>query len=202
MVNLAGSSPLKPWITICKPNKSSYPEASWNRSPAGRLFSTPTAIKPATSWLMNFSIWWNERKEHLTDVKRLVINVDNGPECNGHRSQFLATYSRICRHDPAYSQDMLLPTPTTANTMRSSVSWAGLEKSWNGYLLDTVKSILQRSANFVWKGFGATVRLLNSVYERGVKLCKKDKVKLEQRLQRSPELPSYDITIDPKMVFQ
>jgi len=145
--------------------------------------------------------WWNERKEHLTDVKRLVINVDNGPECNGHRSQFLQRIVefadmtqltvRICYYPPYHSKYNAIER-----------YWAGLEKSWNGYLLDTVKSILQRSANFVWKGFGATVRLLNSVYERGVKLCKKDKVKLEQRLQRSPELPSYDITIDPKMVFQ
>ena len=30
--------------------------------------------------------------------------------------------------------------------------WAGLEKSWNGYLLDTVEVVLNRAANFFWKG--------------------------------------------------
>ena len=34
-------------------------------------------------------LWWKERSQELSCVKLLVINMDNGPECNGHRSQFL-----------------------------------------------------------------------------------------------------------------
>jgi hypothetical protein len=33
--------------------------------------------------------WWNHRSQELVDVKSLVINLDNGPECSGRRSQFL-----------------------------------------------------------------------------------------------------------------
>ena len=33
-------------------------------------------------------LWWEERRQELSGVKHLVINLDNGPECNGHRSQF------------------------------------------------------------------------------------------------------------------
>ena len=36
--------------------------------------------------------------------------------------------------------------------------WAGLEESWNGYLLSTVKNVLNRAANFFWKGARARVR--------------------------------------------
>jgi len=35
-------------------------------------------------------LWWEERKHDLSSVKQLVINIDNGPECSGHRSQFLS----------------------------------------------------------------------------------------------------------------
>ena len=34
-------------------------------------------------------LWWKHRKSELSGVKQLVINLDNGPECNGRRSQFL-----------------------------------------------------------------------------------------------------------------
>lgn len=34
-------------------------------------------------------LWWRENQGRLAGIKRLVINLDNGPECSGHRSQFL-----------------------------------------------------------------------------------------------------------------
>jgi hypothetical protein len=42
---------------------------------------------------------------------------------------------------------------------------------------------------------------MSGIYEKGVKLCRKEKVALEQRLQRSPKLPLYDILIQPKAVI-
>ena len=42
-----------------------------------------------------------------------------------------------------------------------------------------------------------TVELLDAVYEKGVKVCGKEKVELEQRLKRLDRLPLYDITIKP-----
>ena len=34
-------------------------------------------------------LWWQHRKQELPGIKQIVINLDNGPECNGRRSQFL-----------------------------------------------------------------------------------------------------------------
>ncbi len=78
--------------------------------------------------------------------------------------------------------------------------WAGLEKSWNGYLLDSVTTVLNRAGNFVWRGRRTTAMLLETVYEKGIKLCAKEKAALENRLLRSPELHWWDIAILPKMV--
>ena len=78
--------------------------------------------------------------------------------------------------------------------------WAGLEKSWNGYLLSTVSTVLQRAANFTWKSVRSTVRLLETTYEKGVKISGKERQMIEERLERSEKLPLYDIKITPIMV--
>ena len=79
--------------------------------------------------------------------------------------------------------------------------WGGLERSWNGYLLDSVSTVINRAATFAWKGTTATVRLFESVDEKGVTLTGKAKADVESRLHRSSELPWWDITIQPKMGY-
>jgi hypothetical protein len=78
--------------------------------------------------------------------------------------------------------------------------WAGLEKSWNGYLLSTVDTVLNRAGNFFWKGMRTMARLMDAPYEKGVKVSGNEKTELEQRLQRSTALNWWDITIHPKVV--
>jgi hypothetical protein len=79
--------------------------------------------------------------------------------------------------------------------------WAGLEKSWNGYLLDSQETVLKRAGNFVWKGKRAIVTMMAGTYEKGVKLAADQVRELEARLQRSTTLKWWDITISPKKVF-
>ena len=78
--------------------------------------------------------------------------------------------------------------------------WAGLEKSWNGYLLNTADTVINRAGNFCWKGMPTIASLVDAIYEKGVKICRSEKRGLEQRLQRSTDLNWWDITIQPKMV--
>ena len=57
--------------------------------------------------------------------------------------------------------------------------------------------MLKRSANFTWKGFNPSVTLLETSYEKGIKVFGKAKIQMEERLQRSERLLLYDITINP-----
>jgi len=34
-------------------------------------------------------LWWEENKERHSHIKELVINPDNGPHINSHRTQFI-----------------------------------------------------------------------------------------------------------------
>lgn len=144
-------------------------------------------------------LWWQARKADLSVIKQLVINLDNGPECNGHRSQFLlrmaefADLSGLCIRLVYYP-----PYHSKYNAIERY--WAGLEKSWNGYLLSTVDTVLNRAGNFIWKGMRTLVHLLDAPYEKGVTLCRSEKTELEKRIQRSSALQWWDITIQPKTV--
>lgn len=167
---------------------------------SGRCFLFFTSSYKTSDFMVDgLLLWWNERSQDISHIKRLVVNMDNGPECSGHRSQFLqrmaefADATGLCVHLVYYP-----PYHSKYNGIERY--WAGLEKSWNGYLLDTVNTVLNRAANFFWKGSHATVHLLESVYVKGVKVLGKERAQLEQRLQRSEYLKWYDILINPKMV--
>lgn len=144
-------------------------------------------------------LWWEERKRELSHVQRLVINMDNGPECSGRRSQFLYRMAEFADSTGLLIRLVYYP-PYHSKYNGIERYWAGLEKSWNGYLLDSVTTVLNRSGNFVWRGMRTSVRLLDTVYEKGVKLCDQGKKNLENRLLRSKYLHWWDISIYPKMV--
>jgi len=148
-------------------------------------------------WLL---LWWNERKQELSDLKHIVINLDNGPECSGRRSQFLKRLVEFSDMTGLIVRMIYYP-PYHSKYNGIERYWAGLEKSWNGYLLSTVSVVLYRAANFAWKRVRAIVRLLESTYEKGVKISGKKRQTIEERLERSEKLPLYDITIIPKMVY-
>lgn len=144
-------------------------------------------------------LWWEERKPMLSMVKQLVINLDNGPECSGRRSQFLLRMTEFADMTGLSIRIVYYP-PYHSKYNGIERYWAGLEKSWNGYLLDSVTTVLNRAGNFMWKGMRTTARLLETAYEKGIKVCGKEKNALEVRLQRDQELQWWDITIHPKTV--
>lgn len=144
-------------------------------------------------------MWWEERKHDLLHVKQLIINMDNGPECSGRRSQFLYRISEFAEASELTIRLIYYP-PYHSKYNAIERYWAGLEQSWNGYLLNSVETVLHRAGNFIWRGMQATVRLVETVYEKGIKLYGREKFVLENKLIRSPELRWWDITICPKTV--
>jgi len=142
-------------------------------------------------------VWWQERKRRLAGLKKLVINLDNGPECSGHRSQFLMRMVEFVDMTGLAVRIVYYP-PYHSKYNAIERYWAGLEKSWNGYLLDSAKIVINRASNFLWKGIRTATCLLDTSYEKGIKLCTKEKAELEKRLQRAKALPWWDITVYPE----
>lgn len=167
---------------------------------SGRAFLFFTSSFKTSDFMVDgLMLWWITRKQELCKVKRLIINMDNGPECSGRRSQFL---KRMIEFSDETGLDIRIIYYPPYHSKYNAIEryWAGLEKSWNGYLLKSVNVVLDRAANFAWKGVNTAVHILHGIYEKGVKVCGRKKVELECRLIRSDYLPIYDIRICPKTV--
>ncbi|KAM3104230.1 ISAzo13-like element transposase-related protein [Phormidesmis sp. 146-33] len=48
--------------------------------------------------------------------------------------------------------------------------WAALENYWNGTVLDSVETAIQWATHMTWKGISPTVHLLDTIYEKGIKV--------------------------------
>ena len=48
-----------------------------------------TSYKTSDFIVDGLLLWWEERLQELCGLKQLVLNMDNGPECSGRRTQFL-----------------------------------------------------------------------------------------------------------------
>jgi hypothetical protein len=76
--------------------------------------------------------------------------------------------------------------------------WGILEQHWNGAQLRDVNTLLAWAASMTWKGIPPVVALSREVYAKGVSLTKKAMREVEARLRRNPELPKWDILIEPR----
>ncbi|NEZ57589.1 hypothetical protein DXZ20_18355 [Leptolyngbyaceae cyanobacterium CCMR0081] len=134
--------------------------------------------------------------DEYVEIEQLVINLDNGPSLNSHRTQFIkrivafAQASRLCIQLIYYP-----PYHSKYNAIERC--WAALENYWNGTILKTVEDALRWAANMTWRGCTPVVDLVDKVYHKGVKASPEELAKLEQQWQRSEQLPKWDVTIIP-----
>lgn len=194
-----GLKPVQAWDHDMRPKQKVVPGGILEPV-SGKAFLFFTGGHKTSDFLVDGLVrWWEARNPDLSGLKRLLITMDNGPECSGRRTQFLLRMVEFVDWSGLEVRLIYYP-PYHSKYNAIERYWAGLEKSWNGYLLDAVDVVLHRAANFFWKGLRTTVTLLDAVYEKGVRVRGKEKQALEQRLQRSSALPWWDITIQPKPV--
>ena len=141
--------------------------------------------------------WWkNLPIEEQKSMELLQLKVDNGPESSGVRTQFLNRMVKFADHIGKPIQLLYYP-PYHSKYNPIERCWGVLEKHWNGTLLRDVPTMLFWAKTMRWKGIHPIVRLSKKVYEKGISLSKKAMKAIEQRLQRNPELPKWDILIQP-----
>jgi hypothetical protein len=80
--------------------------------------------------------------------------------------------------------------------------WGVLENHWNGSLLDTVETVLNFAQTMTWNGQHPVIRLVEKIYNTGVKLTKKAMDELEKRFERLPNLERWFVRIVPISVPQ
>jgi Rhodopirellula transposase DDE domain len=129
-------------------------------------------------------------------MARLQINMDNGPERSGRRTQFLQRMVAFC--DGIGKPIHLLYSPPYHSKYNPiERCWGILEWHWNGTKLVDVETMLEWAKSMTWKGIAPIVELSRKVYQKGVALSKRAMQAVEARLMRHSELPKWDILILP-----
>ncbi len=115
--------------------------------------------------------WWQSVRDRFEHVRTLVINLDNGPENQSHRTQFL---NRLVAFAQTYQLVVQLAYYPPYHSKYNPIErcWGILETHWNGDVLDSVETVVQFAQTMTWKGKAPVVRLLTTIYHRGVRLTK------------------------------
>lgn len=137
-----------------------------------------------------------EQGEALKEVRKLVLDLDNGPENSGQRSQWLLRLLLLAQRKQWHLVLVYYP-PYHSKYNPIERFWGILEKFWNGALLDSEEAVLGYAANMTYNGKHPEVHRNNKEYAKGVKLPKRGKRRLEKWLQRKEGLEKWAIDIPP-----
>jgi hypothetical protein len=140
--------------------------------------------------------WIAERAEALKEVRKLVLDLDNGPENSGQRSQWLLRMVLLALR---YRWTVVLVYYPPYHSKYNPIErlWGILENYWRGELLDSEAAVLGYAQQMTYNGVHPQVYRIGKQYAKGVKLNKAQKKRLEPRLQRKPGLEKWAIEIPP-----
>jgi hypothetical protein len=158
------------------------------------VFSTTVATSDFVADCLE--LWWDENKEQHTDIRTLVINLDNGPHVNSHRTQFIKRMIEFSDKTGLTIHLVYYP-PYHSKYNPVERCWGVLEMHWNGTLLSSVDKVIRWAETMTWNSVHPAVHLIDKFYQKGVKLTKKAMKICEERVKRLGNLPKWDVTIEP-----
>jgi Rhodopirellula transposase DDE domain len=142
-------------------------------------------------------VWWSNRQTTHPGVRRLLIDLDNGPEIASSRTQFMKRLVEFSdRHKLALELAYYPPYHSKYNLVERC--WGILENHWNGTLLTSVEFALEWAKTMKWRGVAPIVHLLDRDYQTGVRLSPCLFRPYAARLERSASLPKWSLVIHPK----
>jgi transposase len=142
--------------------------------------------------------WWDERKAAYVSVKKIQIELDNGPEISSSRTQFMKRLVEFVDHHRVEIELVYLP-PYHSKYNPIERCWGILEKHWNGALLYSIAAVLIWAGTMTWRKIRPLIRETNKTYERGVRVTKAAFRPIAKRLIRSQALPKWSLTIKPEV---
>ena len=142
------------------------------------------------------AMWEAMDEPEQAATRQIQIKMDNGPESSGRRTQFLHRMVQLADAIQKPIQLLYYP-PYHSKYNPIERCWGILELKWNGTKLIDAETMLEWAKKMTWKGLHPVVKLSRKVYNKGITLGKVAMQAVEARLERHPELPKYDILINP-----
>ena len=141
--------------------------------------------------------WWAalDTTEQVARAK-WQIKMDNGSESRGKRTPFLQRMVEFCDAIGKPIQVVYYPPyQSTYNPIERC--WGIVEWHWNGTKLIAVAMRLKWAKSMTWKGLHPLVESSRKVDQKGVTLSKSAMRVVASRLERHPQLPTWDRLIHP-----
>ena len=137
-------------------------------------------------------LWLTLEKQN--ELHTIVINADNGPENNSHRTQFI---KRIVEFAESNSIDVALAYYPPYHSKYNPIErvWGILENHWRGELLDSVDKVIGLTQTMRWNGKNPVVKVVDKIYKTGVRLSKSAMKQYEKMLNRVPKLEKWFVDI-------
>jgi len=126
--------------------------------------------------------------------------MDNGPENNSHRTQFIKRIVDFAYGNALHVKLAYYP-PYHSKYNPIERVWGRLENHWNGELLDSEEKVLGLASTMTWKGNTPAIEMVEGKYDTGAKLTKAKMRNYEQRISRHPKLGKYFVDINPVCAF-
>ena len=143
-------------------------------------------------------VWWTNRHAAHPRVRRLLINLDNGPEINSSRTQFMKRMVEFSdRHQLVLELAYYPPYHSKYNPIERC--WGILENHWNATLLTSIDTALEWAKTMTWRGVAPIVYVLEGIYNKGVRVSSAAYRPFASRLERSTTLSKWSLVIRPQL---
>lgn len=140
--------------------------------------------------------WWQTNHARYPKVRKVLLDLDNGPENHSRRSQFIY---RLLLWAQATQLTIVLVYYPPYHSKYNPIErcWGVLEVYWNGELLVSEEAVLGFARNMTYAGQNPCVYRVSQPYRKGVCRTTTEMKILERRLVRSTSLPKWSVTIAP-----
>jgi hypothetical protein len=138
-------------------------------------------------------MWWQSVKPQFPQIRKLVINQDNGPENSSRRTQYVKRIADFSKKHSLHVRLVCYP-PYHSKYNPIERCWGALEQHWNGAVLESIPTALRFARTMTWKGKPPFVELITQAYPRGVKLTKEEMAQLESQIERLPALDKWFVS--------
>ena len=143
--------------------------------------------------------WWRKRCDVHRGIKRIQINLDNGPELSSSRTQFM---NRLVQFADRTGLDIELVYYPPYHSKYNPIErcWGILESHWNGAILSSIDTALRWASTMTWRGNRPIVELIEGVYDRGVTIARSAYRPILARLNKAAGLQKWSVQIKAQPV--
>ena len=123
--------------------------------------------------------WWQAESATLPEGRKLLLDLDNGPENHSRRSQFIYRLV-LSAQATQLTIELVYYPPYHSKYNPIERCWGVLEVYWNGELLLSEEAVLGFAGNMTYAGKHPSVYRVSQTYSKGVRRSKDEMKILEQ----------------------